>query len=351
MRSAAVFSIVCVTVSPAAMADTTALSRNGAWLTLGSDNGAVKGCAVQTEVNGGKFALGGVTDRQGVLTLTLTKATWTIPELPVPLVFTFASGGVMRLSARGVNTTITADIPVAAVKVLIHRFTAESSVDLTFPEGREADWRLDLHGTTPATLAMAECIDAAQLVLPSPFRKPNPPAPPSPSTQITPDEGETSHPQSLAVDNITARSLESHVSSDVAKSGATDFAARPDGAPQAQVDTKGIAEPSSPAVAVSAQPTNGKTSMSSSFLVFLGLVATAATVWKVVSRRLATRKWLKTVQSIEDEIQHNARALNIKRRQTVQKDEYGTWVFDRWYEAKRYYCKTRIAPILVSAGY
>ena len=196
MRSAAVFGLACIAIAPDALSqttkvfsETTTLSTNGIWRTLGAEDGTVKGCAVQAGVSGGKFTIGGVTDRQGVLTLSLSKSTWNIPNLPVPIVLTFADGEVIRLSGSGVGTRIAADVPPDTVKPLIHYFTAESSAILTLPEGRESPWHLDLHGTTPATLAMAQCIDAANLVLPAPFRRPITPVQPSP-----PDDLETAAP-------------------------------------------------------------------------------------------------------------------------------------------------------------
>ena len=41
----------------------------------------------------------------------------------------------------------------------------------------------------------------------------------------------------------------------------------------------------------------------------------------------------------------------MKRRQTVQTDEYGTIQFRKWIEAKEYYSSTRIVPIVSAAGY
>ena len=85
MRSAALLTLLGIGVSPAAFAETTTLSTNDSWLTLGADDGTVKGCSVQTGVNGGKLTLGGATDRQGILTLSLSKSTWTIPNFQCPL--------------------------------------------------------------------------------------------------------------------------------------------------------------------------------------------------------------------------------------------------------------------------
>ncbi len=348
-------------VSPAALAETTTLSTNGSWLTLGADDGTVKGCAVQTGVNGGKFTIGGATDRQGILTVSLSKSTWTIPNLPVPIVLTFANGEIVRLSGKGIDTRISADVPEDTVKPLIHYFTAESSAVLTLPEGREAPWHLDLHGTTPATLAMVQCIDAAQLVLPAPFRKPIPPVqPPSPDHLVSaaplPD---ATQPQSSVNEPAASTPPESAVAPSVPS--AKQDASVGDWGPSGQSLAAAVAAKHPPAYVAPQQSDNTGQDQSSSapgasggshpFLIFAFVAAIGFVIWKIVAARAAADKRSKTLQAIQDEIELNSRALYVKRRQTVQTDEYGTVQFKKWIEAKEYYTTTRIAPIISAAGY
>ena len=72
----------------------------------------------------------------------------------------------------------------------------------------------------------------------------------------------------------------------------------------------------------------------------------AVLLYKIIAAREAAAHEQKMLVEIEKEIAHNAQALRVKRQQTVQKDEYGTWHFKKWTEAKQYYVSTRIAPIL-----
>ncbi len=364
MRLAAVIAFAFVAISRPALGETTTFSTNDSWLTLGADDGTVKGCAVQTGVNGGKFTLGGSTDRQGTLTLSLFKSTWTIPNVPVPIVLTFADGNVTRLSGTGVGTRIAADFPEASVKSFIHQFTAEGSATLTLPEGREPPWHLDLHGTTPATLAMAQCIDATQLELPAPFRKPIPliqtlspdqPTPAAASPEQTqspapapapPDPAPSRGVVSPDVSNATTASSTGRSSADAVSEAAPIDSARTDTphayvAPQ-QSDSTGLDQRA---------PADNEAGTSHPFLIMFGLAIAGGIVWKVVALRAAADKIAQTLEAVRDEVEFNARALYVKRRQTVQTDEYGTVQYRKWVEAKDYYTSTRIAPIVSASGF
>jgi hypothetical protein len=168
---AALFAVVSLNV---ASANPLPLAVNGAWTTLEDVASQTKMCGIQIAANGGKFTVFGTSDRQGVLRIGLLKSAWHINGIPVPIVIKFADDSTFNFTGYGSGQTIRADVPDSQVKSFIHHLTADDEATLTLPEGNEAPWALDLSGTTPAVVAMAPCIDAAQIVLPPPLRPPQP---------------------------------------------------------------------------------------------------------------------------------------------------------------------------------
>jgi hypothetical protein len=157
-----------------AIADPIPLAVNGAWTTLEDSASPTKMCGIQIAANGGRFTVFGTSDQQGVLRLGLRKSSWKINGAAVPIVIKFADDVVFNFNGIGSGQTIRADIPAWEVKSFIHHLTADDQAILTLPEGHEAPWRMDLRGTTPATLALGQCVDTTQIKLPPPFRAPQP---------------------------------------------------------------------------------------------------------------------------------------------------------------------------------
>lgn len=82
----------------------------------------------------------------------------------------------------------------------------------------------------------------------------------------------------------------------------------------------------------------------------VALAATAGGTWLVAHRRGAAKRAL-LLAAIRQEVTGNAQALGAKRRETVQRDAYGTVDWSRWHAAKEYYVGTRIDPIVARHGF
>ena len=83
--------------------------------------------------------------------------------------------------------------------------------------------------------------------------------------------------------------------------------------------------------------------------LFLAIVGIVVAGWVMVARsRAADRERL--LAAIEKEITFNTQALRVKRIHTVQRDDFGTINWDKWLDARTYYFRTRIQPIVSNAG-
>ena len=123
MRNLAI-SIVCfATVSFVAIAAPVRLTSAGIWTTAGDTVSEQKSCGVSADVGGGLFALFGRSDRPSTLRLALTKQSWNIPDITVPIALSFDGGVTFNFIGTGHQSEIHADIPDADVKALAHHFT------------------------------------------------------------------------------------------------------------------------------------------------------------------------------------------------------------------------------------
>ena len=174
MRLAPLGALLVAASLSSAIADPLPLAVNGAWTTLEDSASPTKMCGIQIAANGGRFTVFGTSDQQGVLRLGLRKSIWHINGAIVPIAIRFADDVAFNFTGFGSGQTIRADIPAWEVKSFIHHLTADDQAILTLPEGHEAPWKMDLHGTTPATLALGQCVDATRINLPPPFRAPQP---------------------------------------------------------------------------------------------------------------------------------------------------------------------------------
>jgi hypothetical protein len=165
MRVATLAALLAVASLTVAKADPHSIAINGAWTTLEDVASETKMCGIQIAANGGLFTVFGASDWPGILRVGLRKPEWHIPGVAVPIVIKFADDVTFDFTGYGSGPTIRAGIPGSQVKLFIHYLTADDEATLTLPEGHEAPWRMDLHGTTPATPERVNDFDTAGLVI------------------------------------------------------------------------------------------------------------------------------------------------------------------------------------------
>jgi hypothetical protein len=145
------------------------LATGGIWTAYGDVASATKSCGVQASLNAGIFRLSIASDQPNILHLELSKQAWAIPHKAVPIIFTFPDGTSFHLVGIGQGADMNFNVPNADIKSFLHQFTAEDTGSVSFPEGREMPWTLQLAGTTPTVTAMAKCAEDGGIVLPPPF--------------------------------------------------------------------------------------------------------------------------------------------------------------------------------------
>ena len=342
MRLAGGLFLLAVAFPISGRAEVTPVASSGDWTTF-SDKGTTAGvCGVQANVNGGKFTLWGTTDRQGVLRLSLFKPTWSISDISVPVVLSFSGGATIKLNGAAKDTTIRFDIPGDSVKPLLHYFTAQDQMTVTFPDGRDSPWVLNLKGTTPTVLAIAQCIDAVQLILPPPFRAPQPLNPDSskPSADfVQPSQTPTAPAVSPIVSPAPAPAPEPTQSS-------------PD-TTDTPVPSRAVAAPAAAEPSTSGSQSSGTDATPIVLIVILVLSCIVGfyvyTVNAEKNRKIAQRNRL--MDAIKAEISMQGRALRVGKMQKQMKDQYGTLKTEKWVEEMNYFVRTRLNPILFQHGY
>lgn len=156
-----------------AHAEPVTLAVNSGWTTFRDSTGGTQVCGIQTSASGGHFTLFGSTDRPGVLRLSFWKDAWNFAATPAKFVITFTDGTAFHLEGREDANKIRADIPAGDARSFVHHLTADASATVAFANALEPPWPVNLSGSTPATLALEPCINAAQIILPPPFRSPS----------------------------------------------------------------------------------------------------------------------------------------------------------------------------------
>ncbi len=84
--------------------------------------------------------------------------------------------------------------------------------------------------------------------------------------------------------------------------------------------------------------------------VFFVLVGMGGAAWFFMTRRRAAQRE-RLLDAIRAEIAFNTQALRVKRIHTVQRDDFGSVNWDKWVDAKSYYLRTRVQPIVTNAGF
>ena len=130
-------------------------------------------CQIDGVTPQGHVVLRAAANAPDVVRLVLTKRTWRIPNgTDITALITFSEESVLRLAGRGENTSIVFDLTAATLKPWLHGFTAGNTGTITFAEGNEAPWAMDLRGTTRVVNALYECVQANSLRVPAPLGTP-----------------------------------------------------------------------------------------------------------------------------------------------------------------------------------
>jgi hypothetical protein len=167
----------------AAHADPVTLATAGGWMAEGDITSPTKVCRVETTISPGTFSL---TAKDNKIQLAVSKANWHIRgNITAPIIATFPDGTRFTFIGVGEGTTIAAFLSESDVRPFIHHFTKDSTSTISFPQGREYPWTMNLTGTTPTIEALAKCADAAGMTLPYPFTRATVPATPA-ATAIRP---------------------------------------------------------------------------------------------------------------------------------------------------------------------
>lgn len=130
-------------------------------------------CQIDGATSQGHVVLRAAGNAPDVVRLVLTKRTWRIPSgTDVTALMAFSEGSVLRLAGRGEDASVVFDLTAATLKPWLHGFTAGSTATITFAEGNEAPWAMDLRGTTRVVNALYECVQANSLRMPAPLGTP-----------------------------------------------------------------------------------------------------------------------------------------------------------------------------------
>ena len=130
-------------------------------------------CQIDGATPQGHVVLRAAGNAPDVVRFVLTKRTWRIPNgTDITAVMTFSEGSVLRLAGRGEDTSVVFDLTAGTLKPWLHGFTAGNTGTITFAEGNEAPWAMDLRGTTRVVNALYECVQANSLRVPAPLGTP-----------------------------------------------------------------------------------------------------------------------------------------------------------------------------------
>jgi hypothetical protein len=149
----------------------------GAWSSLRQASGGVTTSGVHGQSDqGDAFFLFAATSAPGYVTLQLFNPAFSAPaNTPIHLHVAFDNNVTLDFPSIGQDSTVKAPLGASQLKLWIHGFTAANNMDISFVGSAAAPHSFSLAGTTPTTLAMAECAKEAAISLPAPFNTGAPP--------------------------------------------------------------------------------------------------------------------------------------------------------------------------------
>ncbi len=140
------------------------------WTTFERGSGSTGVCGLTGNVGDGSLSMFASADRPGSVSLALRHPSWRLPaEGRVAVSFAFSDRVSMTFNGRTRGDTIEIAL-TDDLRQWTHEFTAAAAAAVTFPGIGGSRWSLNLAGTTPATTAMAKCVEAnASINVPPPF--------------------------------------------------------------------------------------------------------------------------------------------------------------------------------------